>query len=73
MRLFAYCGATVTLRVDSVLTSANVPSERARYAKTCAVAPSAVRVSDTAAVIAALLVDDASVAGDTVTLAPVTA
>ena len=73
MRLCTKSGATVTLRVGHALTSAKVPSEKARYANTCAVKPSAVSVWLNTAVTPALLVEEVSVDGDTVTTEPVNA
>ena len=72
-KLCANCGATVTFRVVHALTSANVPSERAAYANTCAVAPSAVSDWLTLAVTPAVLVEEAGTDGDTATDAPVSA
>ena len=73
MRLDANCGATVTLRSGHADTSAKVPSASERYAKTCAVAPSACSVWLTIAETEAELVEDANNDGNTVTVASVMA
>ena len=71
VRLFAYCGATVTFSIDRALTSANVPSASAANANTCAVEPSAVSTCIKLALTLNTLVDDVIEDGAAATLAPV--